>query len=426
MTPTSFKRKLSAIFMADVVGYSRLMGEDETATLKTLTVYQEIMDGLIRQHRGRVVDSPGDAVLAEFSSVVDAVQCAVAVQNELQARNTELPENSRMQFRIGINLGDVIEEGDKIYGDGVNIAARLEALAEPGGICISRTAFDHIETKLPLGYEFLGEKTVKNIARPVGAYRVLLEPRVTIAGELAKEKTQPGWPMKSMAAAGLVILLGAFSLVTWKSGWFSSRPEKQAALPSPQSPSPPPTQVTPSLQVSPLPKAASPTQVSPSPKAASPTTVTSLPKRPHQTPAAPVSQGDSQKLAALSPQVAPPPRVLPPTRDRTMSFFKNADTNKDGKISLAEFMIWREAQFNYLDANNDGSLSRSEVSAGKRRFDRKLMMNFERIETNQDQMLSRKEFREASVRRFLKLDLNRDGNITNDEFIRVTQRENGR
>ena len=110
---------------------------------------------------------------------MDAVQCAVAVQKELQARNAELPENRKMLFRIGVNLGDVIEEGDRIYGDGVNIAARLESLADPGGICVSKTAFDQIETKLPLGYEFLGEQTVKNIAQPVGAYRVVLEPRVT-------------------------------------------------------------------------------------------------------------------------------------------------------------------------------------------------------------------------------------------------------
>ena len=125
------------------------------------------------------MDSPGDNLLAEFASVVDAVQCAVAVQKELQARNAELPENRKMLFRIGVNLGDVIEEGDRIYGDGVNIAARLESLADPGGICVSKTAFDQIETKLPFGYEFLGEQTVKNIARPVGAYRVVLEPRVT-------------------------------------------------------------------------------------------------------------------------------------------------------------------------------------------------------------------------------------------------------
>jgi len=125
------------------------------------------------------VDSPGDNLLAEFASEVDAVQCAVATQKELQARNAELAENRRMLFRIGVNLGDVIEEGDRIYGDGVNIAARLESLADPGGICISKTAFDQIETKLPFGYEFLGEQTVKNIAKPVGAYRVVLEPRVT-------------------------------------------------------------------------------------------------------------------------------------------------------------------------------------------------------------------------------------------------------
>src|SRR4030067_2642388 len=116
MAEGSFKRKLTAVFSADVVGYSRLMGEDETATMKTLEVYKGVMSDLIRQHRGRVVDSPGDNVLAEFASVVDAVQCAVAVQKELQARNTELPENRRMQFRIGLNLGDVIEEQDRIYG----------------------------------------------------------------------------------------------------------------------------------------------------------------------------------------------------------------------------------------------------------------------------------------------------------------------
>lgn len=175
MATEGFKRKLTAVFSADVVGYSRLMGEDEVGTLRTLEIYKGVMSDLIRQHRGRVVDSPGDNVLAEFASVVNAVQCAVAVQKELQACNTELPENRRMQFRIGINLGDVIEEGEGIYGDGVNIAARLEALADPGGVCVSKTAFDHVETKLPFGYEYLGEQKVKNIAKPVGAYRLRME-----------------------------------------------------------------------------------------------------------------------------------------------------------------------------------------------------------------------------------------------------------
>jgi adenylate cyclase len=179
MAQDKFKRKLTTIFRADVAGYSRLMGEDEAATVKTLEQYKGIMSELIRQHRGRVVDSPGDNLLAEFTSVVDAVQCAVATQKELHARNTELPENRKMRFRIGVNLGDVIEEESRIYGDGVNIAARLESLAEPGGICISKTAFDQIETKLPFGYSYLGEQTVKNISKPVGAYRVLMEPRVT-------------------------------------------------------------------------------------------------------------------------------------------------------------------------------------------------------------------------------------------------------
>ena len=149
MADKSFKRKLTVIFSTDVVGYSRLMGEDEEATVRTITAYRKIISALIRQHSGRVVDSPGDNLMADFASVVDAVQCAVAIQKEIKGRNDELPENRKMQFRIGINLGDVIQDEDRIYGDGVNIAARLEGLAEAGGICISKTAFDHIESKLP-------------------------------------------------------------------------------------------------------------------------------------------------------------------------------------------------------------------------------------------------------------------------------------
>ena len=132
MATEGFKRKLTVILGADAVGYSRLMGEDEAATMRTLETYKKVMSDLIQQHRGRMVGSPGDFILAEFASVVDAVQCAVAVQKEIQARNLELPETRRMQFRIGINLGDVIETEDSLYGDGVNIAARLESLADPG------------------------------------------------------------------------------------------------------------------------------------------------------------------------------------------------------------------------------------------------------------------------------------------------------
>jgi TolB-like protein/Flp pilus assembly protein TadD len=175
MTTQEVKRKLAAILSADVKGYSRLMGEDEEWTLHTLNTYKGMMGGLIQQHRGRVVASPGDNVLAEFASVVDAVQCGVEIQQVLRAKNAMLPENRRMEFRIGINLGDVIEEGDSIYGDGVNIAARLEGLAEVGGICISESAYQQIENKLPLRYDYLGEHEVKNIAKPVRVYRAQIE-----------------------------------------------------------------------------------------------------------------------------------------------------------------------------------------------------------------------------------------------------------
>jgi class 3 adenylate cyclase len=176
MAQEEFKRKLAAILSADVKDYSRLMREDETATIRTLTSYREVMTTLIKQHHGRVVDTVGDNLLAEFASVVDAVQGAVAIQKEIKSRNDQMPENRKMLLRIGINLGDLVVEGDRIYGDGVNIAARLEALADPGGICISRTAYDQIEDKLPLGYEYLGEKTAKNIYKPLRVYRVLFDP----------------------------------------------------------------------------------------------------------------------------------------------------------------------------------------------------------------------------------------------------------
>ena len=215
MADKGFKRKLTSIFSADAVGYSRLMGKDEEATVRTLTSYRSVISTLIKQYNGTVIDSPGDNLMAEFVSVVDAVQCAVAVQKELKARNDELPENRRMPFRIGINLGDVIQEEDRIYGDGVNIAARLEGLAEPGGICISKTAFDHIETKLPYGYEFLGDQTVKNIAKPVGAYRVLLEPRVTVA-ELPKAEKPATARRRRVMIVVTVALVIAITLVVWQ------------------------------------------------------------------------------------------------------------------------------------------------------------------------------------------------------------------
>jgi class 3 adenylate cyclase len=197
MSIDGIKRKLAAILSADVKDYSSLMRDNEAASGRTLNAYREVMTKLIHQHHGRVVDSPGDNLLAEFASVVDGVQAAVAIQKELNALNARLTTSRKMEFRIGINLGDIIEEDGRIYGDGVNIAARLEALADPGGICISRTAYDQIEDKLPLGYEYLGEKIVKNIPKPIRAYKVIIEPEKftkKLRGQISKhirEDKQP-------------------------------------------------------------------------------------------------------------------------------------------------------------------------------------------------------------------------------------------
>ena len=179
MAPEGFKRKLAAILSADVEGYSRLMDDDEEATVRTLTAYRSAITDLVQQFRGRIVDTPGDNILADFTSVVDSVNCAVEIQRDLAERNTELPYDRQMQFRIGVNLGDVIDEDGRIYGDGVNIAARVESLAEAGGICISGRAHDQVENKLGLEYENLGKHQVKNIARPIQVYRVLSYPGAT-------------------------------------------------------------------------------------------------------------------------------------------------------------------------------------------------------------------------------------------------------
>ncbi len=175
------ERRLVAILAADVVGYSRLVGEDEEGTLRTLGACREVIDGLVTEHRGRVFGSAGDSVVAEFASPVEAVRCAANIQRDLERRNADLREDRRMRFRIGINLGDVIVAGDDLLGDGVNVAARLEALADAGGICLSQSVFDQIKNKLELDYEYLGEQKVKNIAEPVRVYRVVLQE--AIAGE---------------------------------------------------------------------------------------------------------------------------------------------------------------------------------------------------------------------------------------------------
>ncbi|MEN8250762.1 MAG: adenylate/guanylate cyclase domain-containing protein [Bacteroidota bacterium] len=211
-TEQKVTRKLRAILSADVKGYSLLMTNDEISTIKTLKEYRDIMSKIIKKHSGRVVDALGDNMLAEFSSAVNAVQCSVEIQKELKTRNAELPDDKRLEFRIGVNIGDVVQDGDSVYGEGVNIAARIEGLADPSSVCISRGAYDHVKNKLKLGYEFIGEHAVKNIKDPVRVYKVLMDP--DDAGKRIGERTRPLtkkwiWPL----AAVIVILLG---IVTWQ------------------------------------------------------------------------------------------------------------------------------------------------------------------------------------------------------------------
>jgi TolB-like protein/class 3 adenylate cyclase len=172
----SVERKLAAIFAADVEGYSRLMGQDEVGTLRTLTAYRVIIDRLIASHRGRIFNTAGDSLVADFASAVDAMQCAVEVQDAIAKENADRPPGVQMRFRIGIHVGDIMVQGDNLFGDAVNIAARFEALAEPGGICVSRVVRDQIRDRLPLAFEDLGEQQVKNIARPMRVYSVSLAP----------------------------------------------------------------------------------------------------------------------------------------------------------------------------------------------------------------------------------------------------------
>jgi adenylate cyclase len=228
MTPDQVKRKLAAILSADVKGYSRLMGEDEEWTLRTLNNYKGIIRTLVGEHRGRVVASPGDNVLAEFASVVDAVECAVEIQQVLKAKNALLPETRRMEFRIGINLGDVIEEADSIYGDGVNIAARLEGLAEPGGICISGSAYEQIENKIPLHYDFLGEHEVKNITKPVRVYRARIETETT-PSPAPEEKRSLRKSLSSALLAGIALVVIVAAAVLYQFVLRPSVPKTEVA-----------------------------------------------------------------------------------------------------------------------------------------------------------------------------------------------------
>lgn len=241
MAQEGFKRKLTAILSADVVGYSRLMEDNEEATIRTLNTYRASMTALIQQYRGRVVDTTGINLLAEFTSAVDAVNCAVEIQRDLAERNTELPYNRKMEFRIGVNLGDVIEEEGRIYGDGINIAARVESLSEAGGICISGRAYDQVANKLGLEYENLGEHQVKNISTPIRVYRVLSFPGAAAHRVVqAKETLGRRWRRIALSIAAVVVVavvvLGIWQLYLRRPSVEPASVEKMA-FPLPEKPS---------------------------------------------------------------------------------------------------------------------------------------------------------------------------------------------
>jgi len=224
---TEIERRLTNILSADVLGYSRLMGLDEAGTLATLNAYKGIMSELIAQHRGRIVSTAGDGVLAEFASSVMAVQSAVEIQRQLAERNQKLEPDRQMWFRIGINLGDVIVERDDIFGDDVNIAARLQSMAEPGGILISGTVFDQVKNKLGLSFNFLGPQRLKNIETEVPVYSAVMlgaaAPPVDIKSgqSVLPPRTQPKLIASAVRAGAIVAFLGAINLFSWHGHlWF--------------------------------------------------------------------------------------------------------------------------------------------------------------------------------------------------------------
>ena len=236
-------RKLIAILCADVAGYSRLMGDDDLETVQTLSAYREVFTAQVAEHGGRLIDTAGDSVLAEFPSVVAGVQCAIAIQTKLREHNSDLPEHRQMWFRIGINSGDVLAKDDgTIYGDSVNIAARLESLAEPGSICISGSVHDSIQTRLELAYAELGEQSVKNIRHPVRAYRIILNSEATAQVKRTPVSQHTNRRAKRIAFAALLVLV-ITGVVSWQLFWRSTSlpvkvlSDQSASLPLSDNPS---------------------------------------------------------------------------------------------------------------------------------------------------------------------------------------------
>ena len=241
MEQKGFNRKLSAVLSADVKGYSLLMRRDEETTVRTLTEYRKVISEFVTKYQGRVVDSPGDNILAEFASVVHAVQCGFDIQGAIESENAKRPKVERMEYRIGINLGDVIQDGERIYGDGVNVAARLESLSEAGGICVSGSAYDQIENKLSFGCEFLGEQTIKNISTPVRVYKLTRDDTVQGCRMATQDRKAARRRIFTIALCMLFFVIGG--ILVWNShqqptgGRIETASVDQMAYPLPENPS---------------------------------------------------------------------------------------------------------------------------------------------------------------------------------------------
>ncbi len=292
------KRRLTAILAADAVGYSARMAENEERTLGTLAGHRRLIDSLIADHGGRIVGTAGDSVLAEFGSSVEAVRCAVEIQEALATRNESLPEPERLHFRIGINLGDVIVDGADILGDGVNVASRLEGIAEPGGICIASSVFDQISGKLNLGFEDIGERSLKNIGRPVRAYRV------------ARAGT-PKRPQKGSRRIVIATSVGVAAIVAAMAVFYVSGTGTPDGAPSSVPVAEPAAQ--PVAETAPPQPAVSQPAIAPPPTTAPPTTA---PAPPAQAP---------------SPAV-PPPAKSPPGVSYTTGFVQGRCQRPDGTL----------------------------------------------------------------------------------------------
>lgn len=243
MESSALQRRLTCILAADAVGYSKHMGQDEEGTIQVLAAHRAVIDGIIAFHRGRVVGTAGDSVLAEFNSAVEAVRCAVEIQDALRTRNDALPEHRRLQFRVGVNLGDVVVKDADLLGDGVNVAARLEALAEPGGICIASSVYDQITGKLDLGFQDIGEQSLKNIPRPVRVYRVSGVRAAQALGMPPAAAPVSASASKPLLWAGMgaaVAVLAGLG-VWWSQGWFRPTATPAAAASHPAQAAPPVT-----------------------------------------------------------------------------------------------------------------------------------------------------------------------------------------